>query len=96
MRSSFINRVELEDNWVHAELQVMEALHKAQVGDKIPVVWRLVKFNDAVIFDCKEGQRGVAMLDVMHKGRYWLRADKFLNEDLLDQAKEAVGKREKP
>ncbi len=85
-----INRMEVEGDWIHAELEVTQALHQSKVGDKIPVIWRLVKFNGAVIFDCPEGKQGVAVLDAKHKGRYWLRDDKFLSLDLLDQVKKAV------
>ena len=88
-----VNRMEVEGDWVHAELEVTEALHKAKVGDRIPVTWRLVRFNGAVIFDCPEGKQGVAVLDAMHKGRYWLRDDKFLSVDLLKEVKAAVSKR---
>ena len=87
-----INRIEVEGDWVHAELQVTEPLLKAKVGEKVPVTWRLVRFNDAVIFDCQEGKQGVAILGDMHQGRYWLRDDKFLSMDLLDDIKKAVEK----
>ena len=91
-----INRMEVEDGWVHAELQVIEALHGARVGEKVPVVWRLVRFNDALLFDCPEGKQAVAILGDMHKGRYWLRDDKFLSMDLIDDAKKAIDKLPKP
>ena len=91
-----INRVEVEGDWIHAELQVTEPLYRAKPGEKVPVVWRLVKFNDAVIFDCPEGKQGVAILSDMHEGRYWLRDDKFLSIDLLADVKKAVEKLEKP
>ena len=85
-----VNRMEVDGDWIHAELLVTEALHKAEKGDKIPVTWRLVRFNDALIFDCPEGKQGVAILNDRHKGRYWLRDDKFLSVDLLDEVKKAV------
>lgn len=43
------------------------------------------------IFDKPEGARGIAILDDKHKGRYWLRADKFEELDQLETVRTLVG-----
>ena len=85
-----INRVE-DGDWVRAMLLVEEPLRDVQKGEKIQVIWRK-KIGDIAIYDAAEGDKGIAILDDKHEGRYWLRDDKFEPLDQLDLVKELIAK----
>lgn len=70
-----VNRVQTGE-WVKAELLVEQPLKNARKGDQVPVTWR-VTVGNFFIYDAAEGARGIAILGDQHRGRYWLRADKF-------------------
>lgn len=70
-----INRTE-EGEWAQAELLVVEPLKNARKGDTVQVIWRM-RLGQMRIYDARKGQQGIAILGDKHKGRYWLRADKF-------------------
>ena len=83
-----VNRVE-EGEWVRAELLVEKPLRKAEKGAKVEVIWRKTLGN-LLIYDAAEGDRGIAILKDKHKGRYWLRADKFEKPDKLAEVKKRL------
>lgn len=71
-----IERIETGE-WVRAVLRVDTPLHGvAEDRKRIEVIWRK-HAGDFEIYDAEQGQRGIAILDTKHEGRYWLRADKF-------------------
>ena len=85
---TLINRVEKGD-WVTAELKVDQPMLNAQLGAKVDVIWR--RYIDSTeIYNAKQGDKGVAILDDKHQGRYWLRADKFEPESALKLVQELL------
>jgi len=76
--------------WASAELVVQEPLRDAKKGEKIEVIWR-IKLGRFQIYDVAEGTRGIAILKDKHKGRYWLRSDKFESPDKLAEVKGLIG-----
>lgn len=88
-----INRMEIEGGWVHAELQVTQPLLNAKQGEKIPVIWREIRFRGKPVFDAAEGREAIAILNDRHEGRYWLRDDKFLNVEQVEEVRRAVAAR---
>jgi hypothetical protein len=76
--------------WANAELVVQEPLRNAKKGEKIAVTWR-IKLGNFRIYDAPEGTRGIAILKDKHKGRYWLRGDKFEKPDKLAEVKGLLG-----
>jgi len=83
-----INRAE-DGDWVRAELLVEQPLRNAEKGMKIEVTWR-TRVGSFFIYDVAEGTRGVAILKDKHKGRYWLRADKFEDSSKLAEVKAMI------
>jgi len=83
-----VNKV-VEGEWVRAEILVMEPLVNAEQGEKIAVIWRAT-LDSMPIYDTDEGSIGVILLDDKHEGRYWLRADRFENEDKLEEIKKLL------
>lgn len=83
-----IERVE-EGEWVRAVLRVDTPLRGVDQDERVEVVWRKHVLGRA-LYDAKEGQRGVAILDDMHEGRYWLRAGKFEPEENLDEIRDLL------
>lgn len=83
-----IERVE-EGEWVRAVLRVDEPLREVGENKKVEVIWRTRVGNQA-IYNAVKGQRGIAILDAKHEGRYWLRADKFEPPAKLEEVRELI------
>lgn len=83
-----VNKV-VEGDWVRAEILVVEPVVNAKKGEKIPVIWRAT-LDGQPIYDADEGSTGVVLLDDKHEGRYWLRDDKFENEDKLEEIRKVL------
>ena len=84
-----VNKV-VTGEWASAELVVEEPLRNAEKGKKTEVIWR-IRLGRFHIYDVAEGTRGVAILKDKHKGRYWLRSDKFENPNKLAEVKGFIG-----
>ncbi len=81
----------VKGDWATAELHVDKALSGAKAEQIFNVTWR-IKLSNMVIFDVKEGARGIALLKGKHKERYWLRADKFESVEKLAEVQRMVNK----
>ena len=79
----------IEGDWATAELLVEEPLKNAEKGAKCEVVWR-ISLGKLMIYDTAEGTTGIAILGDKHKGRYWLRDDKFENPKTLEKVKKLI------
>ncbi|MBT3199130.1 MAG: serpin family protein [Phycisphaerales bacterium] len=84
-----VNKV-VTGEWATAELLVEESLRNAEKGKKTKVTWR-IKLGNFHIYDVPEGSRGIAILKDKHKGRYWLRSDKFEKPNKLAEVKGLIG-----
>lgn len=87
-----INRSE-DGEWVQAELLVEDPVLNIKKGGLVPVIWRKTAGGTA-IYDAQEGLRGLAILDGYHKGRYWLRSDRFEDVALAAEAKRIIAARD--
>ena len=85
---TLIERAE-DGEWVRAVLRVDESLRVPEGMRRVEVIWR-VRVGDREVYDAAEGQRGVAILDDKHEGRYWLRTDKFEPAERLGEVRELV------
>lgn len=79
----------VQGDWAHAELLVDESMRGVKKGDKIEVIWR-IQIAGKPIYDVVDGKQGIALLGDKHKGRYWLRGDKFEDLVKLDKVKELL------
>ena len=54
------------------------------------VIWR-AQLGGRLLYDVKEGTRGIAILKDKHEGRYWLRDDKFEAPETLPEVQAILG-----
>ncbi|MFK7788361.1 MAG: hypothetical protein AB8C95_02565 [Phycisphaeraceae bacterium] len=83
----------VQGDWATAKLLVKESLHNVKVDQTIEVTWR-IQIDNRPIYDVAEGTERIAILKDKHKGRYWLRTDKFEGLEKLDKVKQILKKAE--